>query len=78
MNIRFPDSNEIARIFGVCRRDYHRYIKTYIVSDFRQELNELNINNPDIGIDDNRYLYLSDSNHEIIISTNLTIEDYKD
>lgn len=76
MKIKFLDSNELARVFGVTRREYHREIKTYIMSDFRDELNEIDINNPDIGIDENNFLYLSDSKHEKIIPTNLTVEDY--
>lgn len=76
MKIKFPDANELGRIFGVSRREYHRQIKPFIVSDFKDELNEMHINNPDIGIDENKFIYLSDSNHKKIISTNLTIEDY--
>ena len=76
MKIKFPDSNELGGIFGVTRREYHRKIKPYILSDFRDELNEKAINNPDIGIDQNNFIYLSDSKHEEIITTNQSVEDY--
>lgn len=76
MNVRFYDSSELGKIFGVTPRQFHREIKTYIVNDFKPELKEKNINNPDIGLDSDNYIYLSDSSHQIIIETKMTVEDY--
>lgn len=76
MNIRFPDSNQLAREFGVTRREFHREIKPFIVADSKGLLNQHNITNPDIGIDVEQNIYLRSSDHDIIIETGLTIQDY--
>ena len=76
MKITFYDSEALATKFGVNRREFHRNIKTYIVSDFKQELDGKNISNPDIGLDAQNNIYLSDTNHDEIIVTNLNVTDY--
>lgn len=59
MAITFYDKNLLAKKFGVSRRNFHREIKTPIVSNFKKELKEKNIKNPDIGLDINDKIYLS-------------------
>jgi len=76
MKITYYDSVELAKKFGVNKRVFHRQIKTYIVIDFKKELDALNISNPDIGLDFQNNIYLSDTNHTQIIPTNLNISDY--
>ncbi len=46
-----------------------------IVSDFKNELKNKNISNPDIGLGSQNNIYLSDSNHVEIIVTNLNVTD---
>lgn len=76
MNITYYDSEELAKKFGVSKREFHREIKTYIVTDFRKELDDNNISNPDIGLDSNNNIYLSDTNHTVIMETELNVSDY--
>jgi hypothetical protein len=76
MNARFPDSNQLAKLFGVTRREFHREIKPFIVADSKSLLDEYNIANPDIGIDSKQTIYLRSSDQTTIIETDLTIQDY--
>lgn len=76
MKITYYDSEALAKKFGMSRRDFHRKIKTYIVSDFKKELDEKNISNPDIGLDSQNNIYLSDTDHSEVIPTDLNVTDY--
>lgn len=75
--VRFYDEQELARRLGVDREDFHRRIKQIIIKDFKKELMEIGIRNPDIGLDENDNIYLSDPrDHSNVIPTNLNISAY--
>lgn len=77
MKIRYYKPDELAAIFGIDILSFHRKVKPIIISDFKKELSERNIKNPDIGIDENERIYLTNVEHTVIFDTELTVNDYK-
>lgn len=79
MEIRFHDQEYLATILGVDRQSFHRSIKPQIIRDFRDELESANIQNPDIGLNDNEEIILADPNdHTRTIETKTSINLYKE
>jgi hypothetical protein len=76
MPVNFYSTEFLAKKFKVDRRKFHREIKQIIINDFKRELLEEGIKNPDIGLDENNNIYLADSNHSTVIETNLNISAY--
>jgi hypothetical protein len=73
------DEDHLAKLLGVSRKFFHRKIKSYILADFKQELSDMGIENPDIGLDKNGLIYLIDPRDKSnYIPTLQTIESYKD
>ena len=77
MAVRFYDEKFLAKKLGVEKRYFHRIVKPQILKDFFEILIELNVENPDIGLDENDIIYLADPNHKTVKSTQLTIFDYQ-
>lgn len=76
---KYCNEKRLAYILKVDRRHFHRKIKPLIINDFKGELKQKNIENPDIGLDRNGYIYLVDPrNSKIYIKTNLHIDSYKE
>lgn len=75
-DVKFYDENYLAKKLGIERRKFHRDIKPIIIADFKEIINELGCDNPDIGLDSSNNLYLSNIDHTIIKSTEHSIFDY--
>lgn len=48
----------ITKLLGVNEDVFHQEIKPGIIKDFRKELYQHKIHNPDIGLDKDRHIYL--------------------
>jgi len=71
------DSRYLASLLDITEREFHRNVKPIIVADFRVELRQNGIQNPDIGLDDLNNLYLVDPlDISNFIFTELNIESY--
>lgn len=57
---KIVDKSQLARILDTTEKEYHRNIKPIIKRDFRQELKQKEIDNPDIGLDEDDTMYLVD------------------
>lgn len=72
------DDKYIADRLGVEKRHFHCSIKPLIKRDFKAELKEKTIDNPDIGLDKNGSIYLVDPrDSKIYVKTDVNIELYK-
>jgi hypothetical protein len=71
------DSEYLANLLGITAREFHRKIKPMIRKDFESELNELGVENPDIGLDSEKLIYLVDPrDHSVYYETRLSISAY--
>jgi len=70
------DADYLGEKLGMDRRKFHREIKSRIISDFQKELQDIGIRNPDIGLDNNDIIYLTDATHRKIYKTDLNINTY--
>ncbi len=50
---KFYDEKYLAQKLQIERRKFHREIKPLILRDFKKELQKINVENPDIGLDEN-------------------------
>ena len=68
----------LSFLLGITTNEFHRDIKPMILKEFRTELNKLSINNPDIGLDIDFHIYLSDPQDVTrFIATNVHLDSYK-
>ena len=75
--IKFFDENYLAKKLKTDRRKFHREIKPIIINDFKDELKKAGIRNPDIGLDENEFIYLADPvDHTKAIETKLKLSTY--
>jgi len=75
---KYCSEKHLASILKVDRRYFHREIKPLIIRDFKTELKQKSIENPDIGLDKNGCIYLIDPrNSKIYVETKLPIDSYK-
>jgi hypothetical protein len=72
--ITIYDEDYLANKLGISRRDFHRSIKPFIIRDFKKELHEGAIHNPNIGLDKEGFIYLVDPRDKTIyLETKLSI-----
>ena len=70
-------SEELSLLLGISEEEFHRKVKKMIKRDFKSELKELNVNNPDILLDENQIMRLADPrDHSNFYTTNLDINSY--
>ena len=76
MNIKFLKEHELKQL--LVTNDIH-IIKDLLKSDFYVELKKANIDNPDIGLEENGFIILADPrNRRIFIVTKVHYTEYKD
>ncbi len=75
MAVKYYKPTYLAELFGVTKEKFHKEVKPVIFSDFKKELQEFNIKNPDIGVDENNFVFLSNPNRTVEIATNLKMAD---
>ena len=76
---RHYTSEELADFLQISEEDFHREIKKLIKADFKQELKDMKIENPDILLDKEHMIYLADPrNHDIYYETEVNFYDYKE
>lgn len=64
----------LADLLELTESDFHRDIKPLILRDFKKELNDNGIKNPDIGLDEDYEMYLVhplDTTNYIITDTKI-------
>jgi hypothetical protein len=67
----------LAYLLKVDRRYFHRKIKPLIINDFKAELKQKGIENPDIGLDKTGCIYLVDPrNSKVYVDTKLSLDSY--
>ncbi len=67
----------LASLLNISEKDFHRNLKPVIVADFRIELEDKGIRNPDIGLDNQNIVYLVDpSDITNFVFTKLDINIY--
>lgn len=77
MNFKYYDADELAKKFGVDRRTFHRKTKSYIVSEFEDELAKFNIGgNPNIALDSDDNIYLVDTKTKKYYPTGANVSEY--
>lgn len=75
--IRKFDKAHLAELFQNDERHFLHDVKKQIKKDFPEWFEKLKpCENPDIGIDENFYIYISDFKKGKHFETNLTINDY--
>ncbi len=74
--ISFYDDDFLAENLTQIEGFFHREIKPIILADFPEILKKLKVNNPDIGLDKSNIIYLADSKHKIIVTTETNISLY--
>ena len=73
----FYSKQRIAQLLGVTETQFHREIKKIIKMDFKMELANMGVENPDILLDSNNIMTLADpSDHTIFFQTTVSIFDY--
>ena len=78
MSWKHYTSKELAGLLNVTEQEFHRKIKRMIVRDFKAELKELNVENPDIFLDENNCILLVDpKKSEKYLLTELSIYSYE-
>ncbi len=50
INIKFPNTKQLAKTLGTSVKNFHRNIKPGIIKDFSKEIKRIGARNPDIGI----------------------------
>ena len=74
---RHHTSGELSQLLGISEEDFHRRIKKIIKRDFKVELENLEIRNPDILLDNNQMIALADPrDHNNFYVTNLELNSY--
>jgi hypothetical protein len=67
----------LADLLEITESDFHRDKKPMILRDFKKELNDSGIKNPDIGLDEDNKVYLvHPQDYTSYVITDLKIFDY--
>ncbi len=76
--LRKPSKSNLGKMLGVTEEIFHKKIKPKIKKDFSKELNEKNIDNPDIWLDeDDKIILVKPRDNTRFIETDLSIYSYK-
>ena len=74
---KYYDKKQIADLLGITIGEFHHEVKKLIKKDFKEELAQFGVDNPDILLDEQNLMYLADSeDHNSYIETNVSIFDY--
>ena len=60
MAFRYYSKEELAKLLGVSVEDFHRYAKRCVKSDFKSELQAIEVDNPDIWLNKDYEMRLVD------------------
>jgi hypothetical protein len=77
MPVRFYTKKELCILLRVSEEYFHSEIKKIIKKDFKSELKVLKVENPDILLDENNFIFLADpKDHNNFFETFVNIFDY--
>jgi len=67
----------LADLLEINERIFHREVKPLILADFKTELKNIKVQNPDLGLDEDYKIYLVDPRNSLnYIETGISIFDY--
>jgi hypothetical protein len=77
VEVTFLDATELAKRLGVSQQTYHKKIKRYIKSDFKDECQKIDTLNPDVGINHEGNIVLRNPKTGQTIETDVPLDSYK-